>query len=94
MDKETGGHLFASFEMPVSIFPFLSVSLILSTQGILKNENKINQAVICLLVAKNTVWLLTVFYKLTNSRDGDIFLKGQIDGNILGFEGHICLCPN
>ena len=82
MDKETGGHLFASFEMPVSIFPFLSVSLILSTQGMLKNENKINQAVIFLLVAKNTVWLLTVFYKLTNSRDGDIFLKGQIDGNI------------
>ena len=94
MDKETWDDLFASFEMPVSIFPFLSVLLMISTQGMLKNENKINQAVICLLVAKNTVWLLTVFYKLTNSRDGNIFLKGHIDGNILGFEGHICLCPN
>ena len=83
MDKKTWGDLFASFEMPVSLFPFLSVSLMLSTQGILKNgKKKKNQAVICLPVAKNTVWLLTVFYKLTNSRVGSIFLKGQIDGNI------------
>lgn len=40
MDKKTWGDLFASFEMPVSLFPFLSVSLMLSTQGILKNEKK------------------------------------------------------